>query len=224
MGDPMILAVDTSTEILGVALFDGQRILWETERVAHKRHTVELAPTVDAMLRGAGIKVAELTALAVTIGPGSFTALRIGIAFAVGMTQVSHIPLVGIPTLDVLATGQPVMDGLLITVLRVGRGRVAAADYRYQDNGWRAQGEPRVNQWQQLADQIPAGACICGEIDKAGFAILEKRKDVRIAAPHLNVRRAGVLAMMAAHRLRDDDSPLPPLHPMYINTLLAAGV
>jgi tRNA threonylcarbamoyladenosine biosynthesis protein TsaB len=219
----MILAIDTATEMLGVALHDGNRIVWESERYARLRHTVELALTVEEMLRGAGVPAAELDALAVALGPGSFTALRIGLAFAIGMAYVKKLPVVGIPTLDILAAAQPPMDCPLVAVLRAGRARVAAADYRFTDDGWRMQGEPRVFSWPQLAAQAAAKAWVCGEIDKAGFAALERRKDLRPAPAFLNMRRAGVLAELAEHRLRDREIPLPPLQPVYLNSVPAAA-
>jgi tRNA threonylcarbamoyladenosine biosynthesis protein TsaB len=213
----MILAVDTSTEMLGVALFDGQRIIWETERYAHMRHTVELAPTVEEMLQKAGVAASELTALAVALGPGSFTALRIGIAFVVGMAQACQIPMVGVPTFDVLAAGQPAGKGRLVGILRAGRGRVVAADFLHEDGKWRMQGEPRVCTWTQLTEELPADACVCGEMDKAGITLLEKRKDIRMTSPALNVRRASVLATLAAERLRDSATPISPIKPIYLS-------
>jgi tRNA threonylcarbamoyladenosine biosynthesis protein TsaB len=217
----MILAVDTATEMLGLALFDGQRIVWESERYAHMRHTVELAPAVAEMLRGAGVAPSELTAFAVALGPGSFTALRIGIAFVIGMAQARQTPVVGVPTFDILVGGQPAGDGALVGILKVGRGRVASAEYRWTQHTWKIQGDPRVGTMAQLADRLPDGAQVCGEIDKAGYAELQKRKDVRIATPSFNLRRAGVLASLAADRLQDDATPLPPIKPIYLAASIA---
>jgi tRNA threonylcarbamoyladenosine biosynthesis protein TsaB len=214
----MLLAIDTSTEMLGLALHDGHRILWESERYARMRHTVELAPAVEEMLRGTGGKVGDLSAMGIALGPGSFTAVRIGLAFAIGMAQVRMLPLVGIPTLDILAAGQPPADDILVAVLRVGRGRVAMAEYSFENDAWRAQTDPRAVSWPELAEQVREGARVCGEIDKAGYAALEKRKDLRLAPAHLCVRRAGVLADLAQKRLREAPGLLPPIRPIYLNS------
>ena len=80
----MLLAIDTSTRMIGVALYDGVQILSETLWLSGQYHTVELAPTVDALVEQAGVPLADIQVVAVALGPGSFTGLRIGLAFAKG--------------------------------------------------------------------------------------------------------------------------------------------
>src|SRR5512134_1144294 len=98
----LLLAIDTSTLMAGVALYDGVHVLSEIIWHSPNHHTVELAPVVADVLKRSGIKAPDLKALGVATGPGSFTGLRIGMAFAKGLALAWRIPLVGIPTLDIL--------------------------------------------------------------------------------------------------------------------------
>jgi tRNA threonylcarbamoyladenosine biosynthesis protein TsaB len=175
------------------------------------------------MLRGAKVPVADLTALGVALGPGSFTAVRIGLAFVIGMAQVRNLRIIGVPTLDILAAAQPPSDLVLLAVLRAGRSRIGMAEYRFGRQGWHAEKPPVGISWQELADQAAEGSMVCGEIDTEGYAALEKRKDLKIAPAPLNVRRAGVLAALAQDRLREHHGPPPPLQPIYLSTIPAAA-
>src|SRR5512135_3035669 len=129
----MLLAVDTSTSWIGLALYDGVRVLGEMNWQSQSHHTVELTPGVSELLQRCGAKATELEALGVAIGPGSFTSLRIGLALVKGMALALRIPVVGVPTLDVLAAAQPVRDVQLAALLHAGRGRLAVAWYEVQD-------------------------------------------------------------------------------------------
>ena len=133
----MLLAVDTSTRTIGLALYDGVQVIGESVWRSYNHHTVELAPAVAEMLSRSGIDASGLQVLAVALGPGSFTGLRIGLALAKGMALVRHLPLVGIPTLDILAAAQPVMAITLAAVLKAGRGRLAVNWYHEVDGAWK---------------------------------------------------------------------------------------
>ena len=83
----MLLAVDTSTQTIGVALYDGVKILSEMVWISDQYHTVELAPTVESLMERSGVSLGVLKVVAVALGPGSFTGLRIGLAFAKGYAR-----------------------------------------------------------------------------------------------------------------------------------------
>jgi tRNA threonylcarbamoyl adenosine modification protein YeaZ len=186
-----ILAVDTATETLALALFDGQRVAAETAWPAHMHHTVELAPAVEELLRRTGVKPEEIRAVGVAQGPGSYTALRIGIAFAAGFAIPHNLPVYGIPTFEILVRAQPVTEKELVAILRAGRGRIAWCAYKAVARKWKAAGE----------------------------AALAKRRDLKLAPPHRNVRRAGVLAEMTAEHWRDPETRPMLLQAIYLDTI-----
>ena len=120
----MLLAIDTSTNTLGLALFDGT-VVAESTWTSRARHTQELAPGLTEMLAHTGVKVDDLRALGVALGPGSFTSLRVGLSFVKGLALARNLPVVGIPTLDVVAASQPIKNNPLACLLSAGRGRLA---------------------------------------------------------------------------------------------------
>jgi tRNA threonylcarbamoyladenosine biosynthesis protein TsaB len=137
----MLLAVDSSTQTMGLALFDGAQVVGEMIWQTHNRHTVELAPAVDELLKRCEVKAEQMQAVAVALGPGSFTSLRIGLALAKGLALALNIPIVGVPTLDILVAAQQLRDIPLAAVLQAGRNRLAVGWYGATRGRWQAQGE-----------------------------------------------------------------------------------
>ncbi len=113
----MLLAVDTSTKIMGIALYTETGVLGEMIWQSNNYHTVELAPAIQQLLARCEKRADDLQVLAAAIGPGSFTGLRIGLAVIKGMALGLKIPVIGIPSLDVVAAAQPVVNADLAAVL-----------------------------------------------------------------------------------------------------------
>ncbi len=200
----MLLAIDSATRVLSLALHDGSQVQVEMTWNTPNRHTVELTPAIEELLKRAHVSVAELSALAVSQGPGSFNGLRIGFSVAKGLAMARHLPLIAIPTLDVVAAAQPCFSGTLIAVLQAGRGRVCMGSYLWQDTGWIGQNDLRIVSWQDVLDRIDGDSVIGGEIDPQGRALIEaSSKPVRISAPAFSLRRAGFLAELAYGRWRN---------------------
>jgi tRNA threonylcarbamoyladenosine biosynthesis protein TsaB len=162
----MLLAIDTATHIAGIALYDanGPRgmLQWHTER----NHTVELMPNVVRLLADAGAQATDLAAIAIAIGPGSYTGLRIGLSVAKGFCFATGAALVAVPTLDISAYSYAVRPSELCAILQSGRGRLAARYYRAEQAEWQPQGEPFYGRAAELADAC-AGRTVffCGEVD-----------------------------------------------------------
>jgi tRNA threonylcarbamoyladenosine biosynthesis protein TsaB len=220
----MLLAIDTSTRFVGVALYNGVQVVSEEIWLSRDHHTVELAPAVAQALSRAGLSVPGLQALAVALGPGSFTGLRIGLALAKGMALAGNLPLIGIPTLDVLAASQPVIAAPMVAVLRAGRGRLAIGHYRVEKGAWRAQGENEVLTFEVLATRFTEPTLVCGELTEEERRQLQrKRKNVILASPAQSLRRPSFLAEMAWVRwqsgLLDDPATLAPVYIHYSNAI-----
>ncbi|HET7839112.1 MAG TPA: tRNA (adenosine(37)-N6)-threonylcarbamoyltransferase complex dimerization subunit type 1 TsaB [Rectinemataceae bacterium] len=123
-----VLAFDCSGEVLSVAVRDGGS--WaEASLDFGLRHAERLMDLVDRCLAWAGIRPAELGLIACTIGPGSFTGLRIGISTAKGMALGLGVPWVGVPSLDCLAWGHEANEGPVAPIMDARRGRVYSAIY-----------------------------------------------------------------------------------------------
>jgi len=227
----MLLALDTSTEQIGIALGDGTQIAAEWVWYSKQYHTVELAPALGRLLQLAGQTMDGIEAISVAIGPGSYTALRVGLSLAKGIAVSRGIPIIGIPTLDVLAAAQPGAAMPLAALLRAGRGRVALGWYKptsssartespRQRDGrgpWEARGEVELTTVDELAKSIGKPTMIAGELmSEERQRLARKKVKVILAAPHLCVRRPSLLVELAWHRLQsgqvDDPASLAPIY------------
>ena len=214
----MILAIDTATRWTGLALHDGRSILAELGWRAVNRQTVELAPAVLDLLRRTGLQPSDLAAAAVAIGPGSYTGLRIGLGFAKGLALANQTKLIGVPTLDILASAQPQSEQQLVAIAEAGRSRVSAATYTWQGGkGWQIEREPDIYSWSDLLETIETPSIFSGEVSPAGAKLIRgAKKKHKIAATPTAVRRAGYLADIGWQRLRrgwtNDPAELAPLY------------
>jgi len=213
----VLLAVDTSTRIIGVALYDGLRVLGETVWASYDYHTVELAPAVAAIVTRAGLQIKDLEAVAVATGPGSFTGLRIGLALGKGLALARRLPMIGVPTLDVLAAAQPVRDLPLVAILQIGRGRMAAGWYESRAGYWKTTGEITIVTADALAEGIQQPTLVCGELTADERRLLaRKRRNIILASPAQSLRRPSFLAELAWRRWQagqtDDPVTLSPFY------------
>jgi tRNA threonylcarbamoyladenosine biosynthesis protein TsaB len=222
----MLLAIDTSTVQLGLALYDGATVAAELTWTSRQRHTVELAPALAGLLSRTGISMGDLSALGVAIGPGSFTSLRVGLAFAKGLALARKIPIIGVPTLDVVAASQPVQAIPLAAVLQAGRTRVAVGWYQASENRWQAQGPARTMTVDELAESIQHPTLVIGELNaEERQRLARKRRNVILASPAQSVRRPALLAELAWERWqagRVDE--LASLAPVYLHSTEGAPV
>jgi tRNA threonylcarbamoyladenosine biosynthesis protein TsaB len=220
----MLLAVDSSTQTLGLALYDGSRVLAESIWQSRARHTVELAPAVDRMLKQSNTSPADLTGLAVATGPGSFTSLRVGLAFIKGMALALKIPVVGIPSLDILAANQLPSELPMAAVLPAGRTRLAVCWYHYNEDGWKFTGEMKVQTAQELCDEIHRPSIISGEMTADERQILSRKwKNITLTTPTQGSRRPAMLAELGWKKLEfgqaDDPVTLAPIY-LHINEVI----
>lgn len=102
---PLILNLDTSTQVCSVALSAGSSLLGKRESREEKSHSRLLAVFIQEILKETHLNPSDLNAIAVSTGPGSYTGLRIGVSTAKGLAYGSSIPLIGIGTLDLLVSG-----------------------------------------------------------------------------------------------------------------------
>lgn len=213
----MLLAIDTSTQMIGLALYDGVRVLAELIWQTRNHHTVELSPGINDLLGRCGARMADLEAIGVALGPGSFTSLRIGLALAKGMALALKVPVVGVPTLDVLAAAIPVQKLPLAAVLQAGRGRLALVWYQAEDDQWKAQNEPRMITAEELSQQLTKPTLVAGELNAAERQVLaRRRKNALIVSPAQALRRPSYLAELAWERRKagqvDDVVSLAPIY------------
>ena len=169
-----VLAVDTTTARGGAALVSDEGVLAEARVRTTDGHSRWLLGAVEALLCGVGIAAQELDAFAVSIGPGSFTGLRVGLSSVQGLALASGRPCVGLSALELLARSALGAGEALVAVMDAFRGEcyVGLHDARGQ-----AVGVPRVGVVEQIAGELPAGAVFVGE------AAVERRTSLERLVP-----------------------------------------
>jgi tRNA threonylcarbamoyladenosine biosynthesis protein TsaB len=213
----MLLAIDTSTRQSGIALYDPERsILAEHHWTVGRQHTVELMPEVAHLLEQAHVRPADLCGVAVALGPGSFTGVRVALAAGKGLALAQNLPLFGISTLDVIAYPHQAQSRPVVAVVPAGRGRVCWAMYAHDARGWTAQAAPALSTLADLAAALQVPVVMAGELTPADRASLagDPGSPIHLLPPALAMRRAGNLAEMAWARFeagqRDDAAALSP--------------
>ena len=214
----MLLAVDTSTAQVGLAVYDGAQVIGEYAWRSRQRHTVELAPAIHELLTRCGLAMDELRALGVALGPGSFTSLRVGLSLVKGFAFARGLPLIGIPTLDILAAAQPLSRMPLLAAIQAGRGRLAGGWYRRSKGGWKAKGPARVMTAKGLVEEVNSPAIVCAELTAEERRILAGNPEIQLVSPAGSVRRPAVLAEQAWKRWQAGDvDDGPTLAPIYLH-------
>lgn len=152
----LILGIDTSTSQVGVALGSDEGILGEVRLARGRRHAEALVPAIAYLLHESGSELSELAALAVGIGPGLFTGLRVGVTTAKVMAQALRIPVVPVASLDLLAYSVRLTDRSIAALLDARRGEVYSALYRSVPGGAQRISEYRVAPPSELEAELEA--------------------------------------------------------------------
>jgi len=130
-----ILGIDTSTKFCNLGLIEDENILIEyTINGLKKKHSSILVPAIKDLLKTIDLKIEEINGIAVSIGPGSFTGLRIGLGVAKGLCYARSLPLLGIPTLDAMAFPLKEIPSLICPVLESKKDEIYDVVFRGGDN------------------------------------------------------------------------------------------
>lgn len=216
----MILALDTATRVAGLALYDGERLWSEETWWTKQQHTVEMLPRVDRALRSMGLAPADLKGVAVAIGPGSFTGLRSGLSLAKGLAEANALPIVGVPTLDVVAYPHRMQPLPVCAVVEAGRGRICWGFYAWREGRWLSASSYRLGEVSALCEEISQPTWIVGELETEAVGLLRARLGslAVVASPALALRRPGCLAEIGWERLaRGDQDDPATLEPIYLH-------
>jgi tRNA threonylcarbamoyladenosine biosynthesis protein TsaB len=152
-----ILSVDTSTPRLSVALWEKGNVLSLSERIPEKRHAEAILPDMEKVLKDLNLSPKDLGGLAVGLGPGSFTGLRVGIATVQGMAQALQLPVAGVSSFWAAAAGTGADRVLLLEDAR--QEMYYAALYERLPSGYSPRVEERLMSWDALLESLPSGAC-----------------------------------------------------------------
>ena len=156
----MELCIDTSTRYASVGISEEGRIVAELAWRSERNHSVELAPALRRVMEHAGVRMEDLTAVFAALGPGGFSALRVGLSVAKSLAMARNLPLVGVNTLDIEAVPFYGLGGSLATVIGAGRSKVYLGTY---DGSVSHEGDYRVVERERLEETLCEGTIVCGE-------------------------------------------------------------
>jgi len=214
----MELALDTSTNVSGLALSRQGEVLSEMAWVSGQNHSRQLFPALEDLVERAGVGLEEIRAVFVALGPGSFNGLRVGVAAAKGLAFALEAPLVGISTLEMEALPFRAAGLPICPVHGAGREELAAALFQEQKGLWERLWEDQILSPQELLSRLPRKTLFCGEIPSEFLAQVRAWEgEAVIPSPAARRRRPAFLAELGWLRLqeRGPDSAAG-LQPVYL--------
>lgn len=214
----LVLAIDTATKIGSVALYDDKTgVIGEINLYVKVNHSNVIMDAVDSLFKLSGLTIKDVDRIAVTIGPGSFTGIRIGTAIAKGLAYSLKKPIVGVNELDVLAHMGENREDIIVPLIDARKERVYFSKYRYIDNILLREEEYKDGELREILEDLKGkkvtfigdGAIVN---EKLINEILEK--DYTIFSKANSIPRAGVAAQISLHLPEDN---LYTLEPLYVN-------
>jgi tRNA threonylcarbamoyl adenosine modification protein YeaZ len=205
----LLLALDTSTPAVTVALHDGSAVLAQRTEVGVNRHGELLAPSIEYVLRTAGVTPADLTHVVAGTGPGPFTGLRVGLVTARALGDALGIPVHGVPSLDAVALQHRDSSGQGGLVVMTDARRREVYWSGYTPDGRRTHG-PGVDRPDDLEPQLPRQAALAG----AGALIYRDRFPDHVVRDDRPYPEAASLAAIAAAAVAE--GTIGPADPLYL--------
>ena len=221
--EPLVLAIESATARLSAALVRGDEILALRTSETPGHHAERILPLLDALLAEAACTVDGVDAIGVSIGPGSFTSLRVGLATAKGLALGAARPLVAVPTLEALAFGSlaPGERDPVAALLDARRGEMYAAVFVPEAGGLRAAVRDGLFTPAELAPRLPPRCRLVGEGALLFGEELRRRagaRALRLEAhpPERTAPDAASVGRLAVARLRRGEVAGEDLAPRYV--------
>jgi tRNA threonylcarbamoyladenosine biosynthesis protein TsaB len=211
-----VLGIETATPVCSAGLAGEAGWIAETRIFAGNAHAEQLPACVGNLLAQSGISAARLDGIAVSIGPGSYTGLRIGLAFAKGMAYALGKPLVAVPTMEGLVSPVPSCFSVVCVLMHSRKGEVYRGLFRRSGDRWLAEGECAVVEVSRLNEGLPAeDVLFIGEGAELHRRIIEKLcTNPRFIPASHSLPSGASIAMegrgrLSAGRIDDPDALLP---------------
>lgn len=212
----MVLGIETATQICAVALVKEQQLVAEFRLNIKNAHARQLFVMVRCLLQNAAITPKQLAGIAVSIGPGSFTGLRIGLSTAKGLAMADHIPLLAVPTLQALAEQAPEAQDTVAVLLPSRADEFYLAVFQRNENQLEILRDVSLLRSEELEGAIPAGVFLVGfGIESKNVKLVHDKKINRIVPSAAAVAQLGE-RFLHHGQIADLDSIEPAYHQKFI--------
>ena len=215
----LVLGVETSTMQGGVALVGDRGLVSEYILNVEATHSERLLPTIDRMLRDAGVGPEDLGGIAVSIGPGSFTGLRISLSTVKGLAHATGLPVVSVPTLEALAWALPAARWQVCPVLDARKQEVYAALFQHEPGGLHRLMEDAALDPEDLCGRIRKPTLFLGDGVDVYVEVFRRLLGDRLLLPplaHRGARPACVAELGRGRLLRGEHDVVESLVPRYL--------
>jgi len=193
----LILGIESSTAQVGCAIGGHEGVLASAHSARGRRHAESLAPQIDFVRRQARIELSEISVVAVDLGPGLYTGLRVGIATAMSMAYALGVPMIGVSSLDLVAFRARWSPRLIVVALDARRSEVFTATYRHVPGGIQQMSEPRGDGALRYRDEFEGNV----RIEFADQAAAYPSADALVALAHPRAVREEFVAASELHPL-----------------------
>ena len=216
----IVLGIETATNQAGCALGGAEGILASFHVAKGRRHAETLVPAVEFTCRQAGVQLQEVSVVAVDVGPGLFTGLRVGVATAKALAQALRIPMIGLSSLDLLAFAVRHTSRLIAAVIDARRGEVFSALYRSVPGGVQRLAPPKVGSPQEVGSELMARneeTLLVGDGAQRYAHALDEARHAEIADAGLAYPSASALVELAHPRAIREEFVQPwEVEPLYL--------
>ena len=216
----LILGIDTATAQVSVAVGGHEGVLASTQSVRGRQHAETLVPAIEFTCRQARIELSEISVVAVDLGPGLFTGLRVGVAAAKAMAHALRVPMIGVPSLDLVAFPLRFSPKLIVAAVDARRGELFTASYRQVPGGIQRLTPHHVVSPDDLASELLATAEECLLVGDGAVRyreVFDGLHKVEIIEEGLAYPAASSLVMLAhAQALREQWVKPWDLQPLYL--------
>ena len=215
----IVLGIETATDEVGCAIGGQEGVLASFQAARSRRHAETLAPAIDFTLAQAGIEMREVRAVAVDVGPGLFTGLRVGIATAKGLAFALRVPMIGLPSLDLLAYPYRHSPRLIVPVIDAKRGEVFTASYRHVPGGMQRMSDYAVIDPEQLASDLAAGGEECLVVGDGAVRyadLLSDNKRVELESSPTSPTARALVELAHPRVLREEFVQPAEIQPLYL--------
>jgi tRNA threonylcarbamoyladenosine biosynthesis protein TsaB len=216
----LLLGLDTATPRVTVGIGSGGSLLGEVRLTGGRRHAEQLAPAIRYLCDELGIDLGQLSGIAIGLGPGLFTGLRVGVTTAKVMGEALRVPVVGVPSLDLLAYPLRHTNRLVVPVLDARRREVFHARYRAVPGGVQRVSGYEVGPASDLIAELEASGeevLLAGDGVDAYAAQFESLERAEYAGPAFESPGAAALVELATARFEREEFEAPrDIHPLYL--------